>query len=122
MYMGGAGLGMFLLDTISGVAAAWRRGEHISSRAFAACLGKFLGYTILLIASFVTDMLVSQDWRPPVPMVACRNVALVLIIVTETLSNLENAVALGAKVPRVLRQLLRRQLGDALEGAEEGKA
>lgn len=101
------GGGLVLLDTLTGVTAAWQAGESITSKAFSRTIVKLIGYgAALAVVAVVTRHIAGlADYQP----VAVSSV-LSLVIVTEAGSILENVRKLGVRLPFGIEELLRRRL------------
>jgi phage-related holin len=98
---------MILLDTATGVVAAWVKKKPISSREFARVLVKFVGYgSVTVVASVATKHVPGlTDFQS-----ATVSGVLTLILVTELVSILENAAKMGIKLPFGLYERLKERL------------
>ncbi len=109
-----------VLDTITGFMAAWVTHALISSRAFARVLVKVVGYgSCVMIGSIITQNIPGvADFRG-----ATVAGILTLILLTESISVLENVAKMGVPLPLGLLKRLRSRLqDDATIAQEEAKA
>lgn len=106
---------LILLDTLTGVTAAWQAGESITSKAFSRTLTKVIGYgaSVAVVAVVTRHIAGLADYQP----VAVSSV-LSLVIVTEAGSILENVRKMGVRLPFGIEELLRRRLGQFRSDSE----
>lgn len=52
---------LIIIDFITGVYAAWRNGENISSRKLGNTLSKFLLYNLMVLAAFLIETLIVPE-------------------------------------------------------------
>jgi toxin secretion/phage lysis holin len=120
-------LAAMLLDYLSGTAAAMKNGEWSSQTARQGLWHKG-GMILVVLAALLGDVFFTF-FLPRLPLTAAENPGLLLplvlawYIVTEVGSAVENAVRLGAPVPRWLRRLLKqgREAVDKAAGEEKSE-
>lgn len=105
-----------VLDTITGFMAAWTTHTLISSRAFSRVLVKVVGYgSCVMIGSIITQNIPGvADFRG-----ATVAGILTLILLTESISVLENVAKMGVPLPIGLLRRLRTRLRDDATAAQE---
>jgi toxin secretion/phage lysis holin len=87
-----------LIDYISGVAAAWIRGEVSSSQGLKGITKKSFILLLVIVADKIDTMLGGSDFW--------RNAVLWSLIINETFSILENGGRMGIKIPGIFRRAL----------------
>ncbi|MCA0270242.1 MAG: phage holin family protein [Bacteroidetes bacterium] len=97
---------LLLVDAITGVAAAIKRGEKVSSRAFRRTGWKVLEYTALGAAMVMIANAFSHTWAHYVTD-GLDEAALLYIAFTEALSIVENVTGSRAAAMRVIRKIVR---------------
>lgn len=102
---------VMLLDWITGLSKAWKRGE-LSSRVGLQGLIKKVGYLAIVVVAGVMDWLFDYglsiagiDFKLPFLVAA---IVMVWLIINELISILENVAALGVPVPPFIKKLLAR--------------
>lgn len=105
-----------ILDTVTGVMAAWVTKSLISSRGFARVLVKIVGYgSCVMIGSIITENIPGvADFRG-----ATVAGILTLILLTESISVLENVAKMGVPLPIGLLTRLRTRIRDESQASQD---
>lgn len=99
---------LIMLDTLTGLWAAWKNGDQITSARFANVLSKIVGYGSVLIVCAI----VAREMPGLAAMQAASvGAALGLIIATESISVLENARKIGVRLPFGLEEAILSRIG-----------
>lgn len=111
-----AAAGLIALDAVTGVAASWYERKPIQSRVMGRTIVKILAYgSTLLVAAVMAREIApgsaATEW-------SVGGIA-TLVIVTESVSILENAVRLGIRLPGGLLEKTRERLGIEPRGRGE---
>lgn len=106
---------LILVDTVTGLMRAWHTGDAIRSVKLRRVFVKIVGYmSVLFVAVSVPRVVPGLGGVTE----ASATGVVGLVVLTEGVSILENAVAMGLKLPFGLLDLMREKLGHA----ERGKA
>lgn len=98
---------LMLLDTVTGVVAARVSGKAISSASFSRVLVKILAYgSVVLVAALTARNVPSLGFAHEAVVMG----VVVLIILTEGISIIENARRMGVKVPPGIDKLLQDKI------------
>lgn len=76
---------LIFADLVTGILAAKKRGEKISSAVMRRTISKILVYQLVIMSGFLVEHYMLQNWIP------IAKIAASIIGVTELLSILENA-------------------------------
>ncbi len=96
-------VGLVIADTITGIIAAQKRGDKITSKGFGRVMSKIIVYMMAILACYGVEVVLSIGGN-------VTYVAVGAIAFTELLSILENTrVVTGANVADAVRRLLPRQ-------------
>lgn len=102
---------VMVVDYVTGVTAAWKKGE-LSSRVGIVGILKKLSYLALVVVGCVMDYLVSmvggQIAGTEIAFQAIGLVVICWLIINELISILENVSRIGGPVPPFLAPLLKR--------------
>lgn len=107
---------LVLLDTLTGIMAAYAEGKPRSSVAFGRVIAKSFAYFSVVIVAAVVERVILKETGLSVTLGV-----LFLIIAREGISILENVERISGGRFRVLRSLLGRVLDDDEEAAKEKK-
>lgn len=91
---------LIVFDTITGIVAAKKRGERISSSGFKRTVIKMTMYQIGILSGFLLETYILGNLFPVSKMIAGA------ICVTETKSILENASAISGK--NILKEIIEK--------------
>lgn len=102
---------MMVIDYVTGMGAAWMRGE-LSSRVGAKGIAKKVGYMGLIVVAMGMDYLVSSGFAAvnitPVCDMWFAMLVAVWLIINEMISILENLNEMGVPLPVFLIRILKR--------------
>lgn len=102
--------GLIILDMVTGIAASRMKGGAITSARLSRTLGKLLAYgSVLAVIAVVCRTVEGLDATHA----ALFTAAAALGILTEALSIIENAQALGVKLPPWVTNVLRSRHNEA---------
>lgn len=93
----GTALALVVIDTVTGVLAAWQTGEPVSSAKMGRVLVKILGYSCVVLAVALTTRAFPGG---TVALPFTTSLPLAFVIVTELVSVLENAHKAGLPIPK----------------------
>lgn len=96
---------LVILDAVTGVMKSRKAGTFKGSQGFKRSGQKFLVYVIMLLAAGILDMEFPGQYA--------SNTMKTFLMVTESISIMENISALGWPVPSKILHLLKLERGDA---------
>lgn len=103
---------LILLDTVTGTVAAWQTHVAVTSARFGRVLVKVLGYgSVICVSAIVSKFASSIGDLTSISVAAI----LTLVILTESLSVLENVRKMGVPLPFGLEKLIVGKI-DKIEG------
>lgn len=99
---------MLIVDTVTGIVAAWQLKQPLTSAKFGRVLVKMLGYgSVLLVVAWITKLVPVDFTGKALGMTS----TLWFVFATEALSVLENVHKANLPVPWFIKPTLERMLG-----------
>lgn len=92
---------LVIADFITGVIAAYKRGEPITSSGFKRTVGKLLIFQAAIICAFITEIYLTGDLAPVQKMVAAFIGLTELTSIAENLNSISGGSLLKALISKI---------------------
>lgn len=120
--LAGIALSLIVMDTLTGVFASMREGSMITSKGFRRVLFKVVGYSSVVLVASLSAHAVSMHWKDneALAVAVATGAALLFVVLTESISILENVRRMGIPIPVWLVRRLKKFRKD-LDGDDPTK-
>lgn len=120
--LAGIAIVLIVMDTLTGVLASMREGVIVSSRGFRRVLFKLVGYSAVVLVASLSAHAIAMHWRDneALAVAVATGAALLFVVLTESISILENVRRMGIPIPVWLVRRLKKFRKD-LDGDDPTK-